>query len=402
MHLSRHIAALTSAGLLAGAALTTTASAAPAGFELTAGSVSSVVSVSPDVYFDSATSTYYLYTTGMRVGVYSSSDGESWSAVPGASTPTGPYFDPSVISMADGTYRMYLTERVGTGGSPCSGKQLRYATSSDLITWSLQSGVLLSDLGCGVPDVAVVPDGYLLSYVRGGDGGHGTYQATSSDGLTWTELPGLVTPADMVDPSVVYLGPENWIMLTADFPSSGGGGKEKATFRQSLYVATSTDGREWDFGDVEPLYVAPAPAGAFDPDAVLLPDGSVRVWWAQGDSFTARVASGSLTIPGPSPEPVVAKPGKPVVKKSGKRVTITWTYSGDASELDGYRVQMRASGVWATVATVTASKLKATISSGKVPVRKGQRLQTRVVAYALTDSGEITATSPTSTIKSWK
>ena len=82
----------------------------PADVTLTAGPVSTVVSVSPDIFYDAASSTYYLYTTGMRIGVYSSKDGTTWAEVPGASTPVGPYFDPSIVAMSDGSYRMYYAK----------------------------------------------------------------------------------------------------------------------------------------------------------------------------------------------------------------------------------------------------------------------------------------------------
>ena len=378
-------------------ALVAPAQAAPEGFGIQAGPVSDVVSVSPDVFHDPASSTYYLYTTGMRIGVYSSTDGTTWAAVPSASTPTGPFSDPSVVAVGDGTYRMYLTERVSTG-QPCAGTRMRYATSPDLLTWTLQPEVIFDDLGCGVPDVVRTPAGYLLSYVRGGAGlEHGIYQATSADGISWTAVAGIVAPADRVDPSVVYLGQDRWIMLTADFPS----GKAAPGFRQALYVATSADGRTWDFADARALYEAPSPQGAFDPDAVLLPDGSVRVWWAQGNSTTAFVAPGTLTMPAPAP--IVVEPGKPTVSKPGKRVTVAWTYSGDTSEITGFRVQMRGAGEWTTVgAEVLPDRTSVRLAKAQIPVKPGQRLQVRIVAFAVTDEAETTATSPVRTVKAWK
>ncbi len=285
------LAATALIGLVAPSSLAAWA-ASPADFTLEPGPVSSVASVSPDVYYDTTNATYYLFTTGFTIGVYSSPDGTSWTAVPGAVSPTGPVADPSVIAMPDGTYRMYYAYRSGTT-QPCSGKQLRYATSPDLIRWTAQPDVLLGDLGCGVPNVVRAGAGdYRLYYVRGGDGvEHGTYLATSTDGLSWTPQSGIRTPPDMVDPSVVQLSDASWLMLTADFPS----GKSSGPFYQKLSAATSRDGLTWDFGSTTPIYTAPARQGAFDPDAVVLPDGSIRVWWAQGTSAeTAVVAAGTV------------------------------------------------------------------------------------------------------------
>ena len=131
--------------------------------------------------------------------------------------------------------------------------------------------VLLADLGCGVPNVVRAGDrDYRLYYVRGGAGReHGTYMATSTDGLTWTPTDTLLTPKDMVDPSVVKLDDGSWLMFTADFPA----GKSAGPFFQKLYVGTSDDGFAWDFGD-----------GASGSGAV------VSHTYASAGTFTVRLA----------------------------------------------------------------------------------------------------------------
>ena len=366
----------------------------PADVSLTPGSISSVVSVSPDVFYDEATSTYYLFTTGPgtggppspgspSVGVFSSTDGTSWAAVPGASTPIGTYADPSVIAMGDGTYRMYYAYRasMSTGpGSACSGKQLRYATSPDLMRWTAQPGVLLEDLGCGVPNVVRASEGdYRLYYVRGGSGfAHGTYMATSPDGLAWTPTDTLLTPTDMVDPSVVRLADGSWLMLTADFPA----GKSSGPFFQKLYAGTSVDGIEWDFGGAVPLHAAPPSQGAFDPDAVVLPDGTIRAWWAEGTSpDTARVAAGTVTISAdPDPEPVTpAAPAKVTVMPGKSGMKVTWSNPAGAPVPDSYVVQVKAGAAWKTVAEAT--RLSASVSWRAAGVKKGRTFSVRVIAY---------------------
>ena len=358
----------------------------PSDVSLTAGPVSSVVSVSPDVFYDAASSTYYLYTTGMRVGVYTSTDGDSWTAVTAASTPS-PAFDPSVISMPDGSYRMYYTSPGSGGpGQPCSGKQLKYATSTDLVRWTAQPQVLLADLGCGVPNVVRAGDSdYRLYYVRGGPGlEHGTYMATSTDGLTWTPRAGIITPPDMVDPSVVRLADGSWLMLTADFPA----GKSAGPFFQKLYAATSADGFSWDFGDSSPLYAGPAGEGAFDPDAVVLPDGSVRAWWAQGTSpDTARVAAGAITV-SVDPEPVVpVPPTKPKATWTSKSLKVSWLYASGAPAPESFEVQVRTTGSWSTVTTVAGDRAATSIARAKLPK---SAFSVRVVAVV----GDASAASP--------
>jgi hypothetical protein len=363
----------------------------PADVSLTSGPVSTVVSVSPDVFYDAASSTYYLFTTGMKIGVYRSTDGHSWTEATGAATPIGPYFDPSVVALPDGSYRMYYVYRSGMGNQPCSGKELRYATSPDLLRWTAQPQTLLADLGCGVPNVVRLTDGtYRLYYVRGGPGTpHGTYMATSADGLTWNPTNQLLTPQDFVDPSVVQLADGTWLMFTADFsavqpPPPG--------FVQRLYVGTSDNGLAWDFGSAKPLHSAPSSQGAFDPDAVVLPDGNVRIWWAQGrDAMAATVAAGTVSID--TPAPVLSTPGKPVITTTKSGARVTWTYPVGANAPDGYTVQVKSGATWKDVGTTTATSR--TLTWSQVGAKKGASFSVRVVAFI----GETKAMSAAATAK---
>ena len=382
------------AAVLAAASSLGVASAAsalvPADVTLTAGPISSVESVSPDIFYDAASSTYYLYTTGMRIGVYSSKDGSTWAEVPGASTPVGPYFDPSVVAMPDGSYRMYYVFRGGMGNQPCSGKQLKYATSTDLVRWTAQSPILLDDLGCGVPNVVRAENEYRLYYVRGGPGvEHGTYMATSPDGLTWTERAGVLTPKDFVDPSVVKLRDGSWLMFTADFPPTQ---PPPPGFVQKLYVGTSVDGAKWIFDADAPLYTALNGQGAFDPDAVVLPDGSVRAWWAQGTSAeAARVTVGEVSVtPSPDPEPV--PPSKPTVTTGKPGIAVSWTYAVGAPAPDAFVIQVKSGTTWKDVART--ERTTASVTWTKVGANKGKAFNVRVLAVI----GDASAVSPSTRV----
>lgn len=388
--------------------------AAPADVTLVADSVSSVVSVSPDVFYDEASATFYLFTTGSgmggpptpgspSIGIYSSSDGATWSAVPGTSTPSGPFSDPSVISMGDGTYRMYLTAKSGTAPG-CRGKQLRFATSPDLVRWTMQPGILVDDIGCGVPQVVATAGGYRLYYVSFGsvtprkgecspDASHGVYMRESVDGLTWGASSSRLAPTDMVDPSVVQLRDGSWLMLTADFsqcPTPG--------FAQRLYAGTSPDGVTWDFGNADAVYAAPSPQGAFDPVVLAMPDGSVRAWWAQGTSpENAKVAAGTVTIastpdPDPEPEPVVpASPAQPTAAWTKKSLKVTWAYPVGAPAPESFAVQVKKSGTWATVATTAGDRAAVSVARAKLPKTA---FSIRVVATI----GDQVAASPTARV----
>jgi hypothetical protein len=331
----------------------------------------------------------------MRIGVYSSADGESWSEVPGASTPSGPYFDPSVVKMPDGTYRMYYVYRAGMGPKACSGKQLKYATSTDLIRWTAQSPVLLEDLGCGVPNVVYTGTEYRLYYVRGGEGiEHGTYMASSPDGLTWTTREGMLTPKDFVDPSVIRLADGSWLMFTADFSKQQ---PPPPGFVQKLYVGTSPDGITWDFDADAPVYTAPTGQGAFDPDAVVMPDGSVRAWWSQGTSAdNAQVTAGRVTVtpsPGPDPDPVPVAPSKPTVKVGKAGIAVTWTYAAGASAPDGFIVQVKAGSTWKEVART--ERTSSSVTWAKVGAKKGMSFGVRVVAVIADASATSSTTRAT-------
>jgi hypothetical protein len=291
---------------------------------------------------------------------------------------------------------MYFMSRSGTSPEPCSGKQLKYATSTDLVRWTPQPNVLLADLGCGVPNVVRAGDGdYRLYYVRGGDGvPHGTYMATSVDGLTWTPRAGIITPTDMVDPSVVRLADGSWLMLTADFRK----GKSTEPFFQKLYAATSADGFTWDFGAATPLYTAPPSEGAFDPDVVVLPNGDMRVWWAQGTSAdTATVTVGALAVavdpgPDPDPEPVVpVPPSKPKATWTSKALKVSWAYPVGALAPEAFAVQVQRAGAWTTVATVAGDRAATSVSRTKLPKAA---FSIRVVAT----TGAESAASPTTRV----
>lgn len=365
------------------------ASASAPRFTFAQQSVSSIVSVSPEVLVVSqgaGSGTYYLFTTGAGIGVYVSADGVNWKPVPGASTPRGAFADPSVIQMADGSYRMYLSE-MSPGPTPCSGKRLRYATSSDLVTWSLQPGVLLDDLGCGVPDVVRDGESYHLYYVRGGPGvPHGIYLATSVDGLTWTPDAVIRTPRDRVDPSVAKVGDGRWLMMTSDMP----GADSSPEFRQKLFVATSTDGVTWDFGSDQPVY-APPGVGAFDPNLNVMPDGTWKVWYARGsDASSAVVAIGILSQESPGP---LEAPSKPNVTFANARVAVAWAYPAGAPAPEAFAVEVRKGTAWTAVKRLGGDATSATLSQAALGAKRGAKLTVRVVALRGDERAESLATS---------
>ena len=250
--------------------------------------------VSPDVYYDEATRTYYLWTTHMPPTMYSSPDGTSWTPVAGASLPNG--FDWSVVKMGPNDYRMYYSSINPNLPSTvqCSQqrKELRYATSTNLMTWTTQPTVLLDSVGCGVPHVLRKSDGTFLLYWNTMEPQHGINIATSPDGLTWSRIPGIIAnDENLVDPAPLQMPDGTFLMVSSTMGKSG---------PQELRILSSPDGISWTLRP-EALY-APKGNSVLDPSLKLVND-QLRVWfgYAQGrDHNTSKIASGVLTL----------KPGK--------------------------------------------------------------------------------------------
>ena len=261
--------------------------------------------VSPEVFFDQASGTYYLYTTHMPPTLYRSSDGVSWSPVAEAVLPSG--FDWSIVQMGPNDYRMYFASMnpnaPATVQCTKQRKELRYATSTDLIRWTTQPGVLLDDVGCGVPHVLRKTDGTYLLYFNTITTQHGVHIATSNDGLTWSVRPGLVAnDPQFVDPAPLQMPDGTFLMVGS---TTGGPGRG-----QELRILSSPDGLSWTMR-ASSLY-APSGASALDP-ALKLIDGRLRVWFGYAPGFdhiNSRIASGNLTLANGTPSS--AKPGKPV------------------------------------------------------------------------------------------
>jgi len=289
------VLALTLAGVgparAAGTLSATPSTIAGATLTVTVPTAGSPAGVSPDVYFDEATGTYYLYTTNMPPGVYTSTDGSNWSPVAGAAMPNG--FDWSVVKMGPSNYRMYYASinpnLPQTVSCTNMRKEFRYATSTDLVHWSTQPSVLLDDIGCGVPHVLKKADGGYLLYWNTITTKHGIHIATSPDGLTWTKIPGIIQDnPELVDPAPLQMPDGTFLMVSS---TSGGPGQA-----QQLRLLSSTDGITWSLRN-QPLY-APSGVSVLDPSLKLI-GNQLRVWfgYAPGmDHNASHIASGLLDL----------------------------------------------------------------------------------------------------------
>lgn len=274
--------------------------------------------VSPEVYFEETTRTYYMYAPSVpNMKMYSSSDGSSWAQVTGAVLPQG--FDPTVIKLGTNNYRMYYGG-IAMGAAAtvqCSQqrKSLYYATSTDLVTWTQAPGAIFADIGCGVPDILRKPDGTYVMYYVTMDPRHGVHMATSPDGLTWTALSGLHPDTeDIVDPSVIVMPDNTYLMVASDM----GGGSA-----QQLHIASSPDGVVWTLR-ASSLY-SPSGISAFDPNLNLI-NGQLRVWYGyspKGSYDSSLITNGILTLAAGSSTTANSTTGKPGSKctKAGAKTT---------------------------------------------------------------------------------
>ena len=317
----------------AGTLSATPTTIAGATLDVTVPTASSPKGVSPDVYFDDTTGTYYLYTTSMPAGVYTSTDGTNWSPVAGATMPGG--FDWSVVKMGPASYRLYYSSinpnQPQTVNCTKQRKEFKYATSTDLVHWTAQPGVLLDDIGCGVPHVLRKADGSYLLYWNTITTKHGIHIATSPDGLTWTKLPGIIQDdPELVDPAPLQMPDGTFLMVSS---TSGGPGQA-----QQLRILSSTDGITWSLRD-KALY-APSGISVLDPSLKLIGD-QLRVWfgYAPGmDHNNSQIASGLLNLKAgtvdsattTSASPAKIKPCKKAgaKMKSGSKVAVCTKVKG--------------------------------------------------------------------------
>lgn len=276
--------------------------------------------VSPEIYFDEKTGTYYLYTTSMPSKVYTSKDGTAWVEETSAKLPNG--FDWSIVKMGENNYRLYYAAMIPNAAQTVtcskSKKSMFYATSTDLLKWTEVPGALIDDVGCGVPHVLKKSDGKYLMYYNTITSKHGIHIQSSDDGLKWTLLTGpLNNEEQLVDPAPLEMPDGTFLMISSSMSDPTRGETQR------LQILSSTDGVKW-FHRPNDLY-APNGFSVLDPSLKLI-NGKLRIWYGYtkgNDHSSAHITSGNLTLQAGQIDKkstsVICVKGKKIKKFSGSK-----------------------------------------------------------------------------------
>lgn len=168
-------------------------------------------------------------------------------------------FDPTIVQLEDGRYRLYFTSNaIGGSGKPA----IYSAISADGLGYTFEEGARFAPTS-GTVDAAVVwfkGTWHMFSHTSEANTGKG-YHAVSTNGLAFTELP------------IVDVGSgRQWIgnaVATGDVLRYYGSG------RDGIWSATSSDGSNWTLD-------AGARADGGDASALLLSGGKVMLVYVGG------------------------------------------------------------------------------------------------------------------------
>jgi hypothetical protein len=166
------------------------------------------------------------------IEAWRSKDGLSFRRIRGR-MPLGAH--PTVVVLPDSRLRMYYAT---PDDRPVFPSQLRSASSRDGYLWFLDDGVRFGDVGFGVMEVVSLQDGTWRLYYndRRLDGSSRVLSARSTRGLTFHLEPGVRLPAPYVDPAVVRLPSGGWLMAVSTIAKGR---------LQRIHLAESQDGLRW-------------------------------------------------------------------------------------------------------------------------------------------------------------
>lgn len=198
--------------------------------------------------------------------------------------------DPTLVRI-NGNLRMYYKGADGPGGPGEAVHRIYSALSKDGLNWK-KEGVRIDSLKtpdkgwASVPEAVKLPDGRIRLYYVSNEGSHGIATAVSKDGLSFEREPGIILP-ELVDPSVLLKNGSYIMFATSINPRF---------LPQGIYMLTSRDGRSFEL-DKKPVLKGEGDKGVFDPAALFLEDGSIRVYYGEY-STTGMVIKSIIGKPG--------------------------------------------------------------------------------------------------------
>ncbi len=331
---------------------------------------------SPTVLYDE--NKYKMWFQGeggqWAIGYAESTNGIDWTVAPQPQITISSLGLPNVLEVVEPSvikngsiYQMWFKETIG---SPENKNKIRYAESSDGLSWSIYPQVVLETPenntweSLGPTNPSIIFDGqlYHLWYVSAGTGSWKIGYASSSDGKHWTKSAN--NPLDI--PMLDFVGGVTVKKINGMYHMwyhVGQGGKNIALYHAT---ATSADQKQWVCTEsCEVFGRGPTRFDSEDvvaPDVLIFPDRYL-MWYTgnNGSNWLTGLATYNIPVtPTPAPttapspsQPLIIIPGfmaswnkdailhnQTVTQSDWKAMSFTHEYDGIVNTLDniGYRV----------------------------------------------------------------
>ena len=239
---------------------------------------------------------YVMYYTGESIQIAKSFDGLTYEKVgvvvknEDLGSMQEMVTNPAIIELNNGSFRMIYegsrweqaidksTQEYKPGQTD---RRLFSAFSTDGFTWTKEEGVRFQDYGDGkpnelftsVPDIIRLDSGDLRMYYT-----RGITSATAlsqDEGLSWTKEGNMDLGRIVIDPDIIRFDDGNYKLFFASFDSQFGVGD------QYIMSASSSDGLTFTVDSGKRLEPISENNNLLDPDIILLPDGSYRMYYSE-------------------------------------------------------------------------------------------------------------------------
>jgi hypothetical protein len=190
--------------------------------------------------------------------------------------------DATIVTLKDGTRKVFFVE-MGPNGkkikyATVNGNSLSHGAVSDLDVEG--SSVSAKEMAWGVPDAVVMPDGRVRVYwVLSTQGAANPrlpetlVSATSTDATAskFVRDPGTSLTGGYVDSEILRAVDGDWVMMVSTGPGAG---------TQSLYMATSTDGLNWN---LDKKQISSPDESALDPSGYEISSTEWRIYYVSAE-----------------------------------------------------------------------------------------------------------------------